>query len=51
MHMTSTRALLSETADVEAYFQRIGYAGPHDATLETLADIHLHHPQIVSIRT
>jgi N-hydroxyarylamine O-acetyltransferase len=45
--MTSTRALLPDNVDVEAYFQRIGYAGPRDATLETLADIHLHHPQII----
>lgn len=45
--MTSTRALLPDDVDVEAYFQRIGYAGPAVATLETLADIHLHHPQII----
>ena len=46
--MTSTRALLPDGVDVEAYFQRIGYAGPADTTLETLADIHLHHPQIIA---
>jgi len=45
--MTSTRALLPDDVDVEAYFQRIGYGGPTDATLETLAAIHLHHPQII----
>jgi N-hydroxyarylamine O-acetyltransferase len=45
--MTSTRALLPDDVDIEAYFQRIGYAGPRDATLETLADIHLHHPQVI----
>ncbi len=45
--MTSTRALLPDDVDIEAYFQRIGYAGPREATLETLADIHLHHPQII----
>ena len=45
--MTSTRALLPDDVDVESYFQRIGYAGPADTTLETLADIHLHHPQII----
>jgi N-hydroxyarylamine O-acetyltransferase len=45
--MTSTRALLPDDVDIEAYFQRIGYAGPREATLETLADIQLHHPQII----
>jgi N-hydroxyarylamine O-acetyltransferase len=45
--MTSTRALLPDDGDVESYFQRIGYAGPADTTLETLADIHLRHPQII----
>ena len=47
MHMTCTPALLPDSVDVEAYFQRIGYAGPHDATLETLAEINLRHPQII----
>jgi N-hydroxyarylamine O-acetyltransferase len=47
MHMTSTPALLPDSVDVEAYFQRIGYVGPHDATLETLAEINLRHPQII----
>ncbi len=45
--MTSTRALLPDDIDVEAYCQRIGYGGPGNPTLETLADIHLHHPQII----
>jgi N-hydroxyarylamine O-acetyltransferase len=45
--MTSTPALLPHNVDVEAYFQRIGYAGPHDPTLETLAEINLHHPQVI----
>jgi N-hydroxyarylamine O-acetyltransferase len=45
--MTSTRALLPDDVDVEAYFQRIGYAGSGDATLQTLADLHLHHPQVI----
>lgn len=49
--MTSTRALLPDNVDIEAYFQRIGYAGPREATLETLADIHLHHPQIIPFET
>jgi N-hydroxyarylamine O-acetyltransferase len=47
MHMTSTPALLPDNVDVEAYFQRIGYVGPHDPTLETLAEINLHHPQVI----
>jgi N-hydroxyarylamine O-acetyltransferase len=45
--MTSTHALLPDEVDLEAYFQRIGYAGPRDATRETLAGIHLQHPQII----
>jgi N-hydroxyarylamine O-acetyltransferase len=45
--MTSTRALLPDDVDIEAYFQRIGYAGPGEATLETLAGLHLHHPQVI----
>jgi N-hydroxyarylamine O-acetyltransferase len=47
MRMTSMHALLPDNVDVEAYFQRIGYAGPHEATLETLAEINLHHAQII----
>jgi N-hydroxyarylamine O-acetyltransferase len=43
----SETAVISNAADVEAYFQRIGYAGSRDPTLETLAAIHLHHPQII----
>jgi N-hydroxyarylamine O-acetyltransferase len=38
---------LPDTVDIEAYFQRIGYAGPSEATLETLAALHLHHPQVI----
>jgi N-hydroxyarylamine O-acetyltransferase len=45
--MTFMRALLPDDVDIEAYFQRIGYAGPGDATLETLAGLHLHHPQVI----
>jgi len=30
--------------DLDAYFTRIGYAGPRRASLETLAAIHLQHP-------
>lgn len=35
----------SEKIDTDAYFRRIGYRGPHDATLETLRNIHFLHPQ------
>jgi N-hydroxyarylamine O-acetyltransferase len=45
--MTFTRDSLSDTVDVDAYFQRIGYVGSREPTLETLADIHLHHPQVI----
>ena len=46
MHMTCTRGLtVSDPVDVDTYFQRIGYTGPGSATLETLAAIHLRHPQ------
>jgi N-hydroxyarylamine O-acetyltransferase len=38
---------MSDSVNIEAYFARIGYAGPREATLETLANIHLHHPQII----
>ncbi len=34
--------------DLDAYFQRIGYAGPRDATLETLRALHLLHPQTIA---
>jgi N-hydroxyarylamine O-acetyltransferase len=30
--------------DLNAYFRRIGYSGPHETTLETLRALHLHHP-------
>jgi N-hydroxyarylamine O-acetyltransferase len=33
--------------DVDAYFERIGYAGPHSASVDTLAAIHLCHPQAI----
>jgi N-hydroxyarylamine O-acetyltransferase len=51
MHTTCTGACLPDSVDIEAYFQRIGYAGSHDATLETLANIHLHHPQVIPFET
>jgi len=34
--------------DLEAYFQRIGYAGPHTATQETLRMLHALHPQAIA---
>jgi N-hydroxyarylamine O-acetyltransferase len=42
---------LSESVDIDSYFQRIGYAGSREPTLETLAAIHLHHPQIIPFET
>lgn len=51
MHTTCTGACLPDPVDIEAYFQRIGYAGSRDATLETLANIHLHHPQVIPFET
>lgn len=33
--------------DLDAYFRRIGYAGPHDASLETLRAIVLAHTQAI----
>ena len=47
MHTTSKRGLLPEPPDLEAYFQRIGYAGPRTATLDTLAALHRLHPQAI----
>jgi N-hydroxyarylamine O-acetyltransferase len=47
MHTTCTGACLTDAVDIDAYFQRIGYAGSRDVTLETLANIHLHHPQVI----
>ncbi|WP_106477640.1 arylamine N-acetyltransferase family protein [Phytohalomonas tamaricis] len=34
--------------DLDAYFSRIGYAGPHTATLDTLRAIHLCHTQTIA---
>jgi len=47
MPTTYKHDLLPDTPDVEAYFQRIGYAGPRTATFETLAAIHRLHPQAI----
>jgi len=33
--------------DLDAYFARIGYAGPRDATLETLRALHVLHPAAI----
>jgi N-hydroxyarylamine O-acetyltransferase len=33
--------------DLDAYLERIGYAGPHAATLDTLEAIHAQHPQAI----
>ncbi|WP_017297133.1 arylamine N-acetyltransferase family protein [Nodosilinea nodulosa] len=37
-----------DAADLEAYFQRIGYDGSHTPTLATLQGIHLRHPQAIA---
>ena len=33
--------------DLDAYFERIGYAGPRSVSIDTLAAIHLHHPRTI----
>ena len=33
--------------DVDAYCERIGYTGPRSVSVDTLAAIHLHHPQAI----
>ena len=38
---------MPDAVAVDTYFHRIGYTGPRDATLDTLAAIHLHHPQAI----
>jgi N-hydroxyarylamine O-acetyltransferase len=38
---------MPDAANIDAYFARIGYTGPHAPTLETLAGIHFHHPQTI----
>jgi N-hydroxyarylamine O-acetyltransferase len=35
--------IMTPKLDLDAYFARIGYTGPHSATLDTLAEIHLRH--------
>lgn len=39
---------MTEGVDVDAYFGRIFYTGSREATLETLAGIHLRHPQAIA---
>ena len=38
---------MMETIDLDAYFRRIGYAGPRTPTLDTLRAIHFRHPQTI----
>ena len=33
--------------DLDAYLARIGYAGPRDASLDTLKTLHFLHPQAI----
>lgn len=33
--------------DLDAYFQRIGYSGPHTASLDTLQALHILHPAAI----
>jgi N-hydroxyarylamine O-acetyltransferase len=40
-----------DTVNVDAYFARIGYNGARTPTLETLAGIHLRHPQAIAFET
>ena len=47
MPTTSKHGSLPDPPDLEAYFQRIGYAGPRTATLDTLAALHRLHPQAI----
>lgn len=39
---------MTESVDMGAYFARIGYTGSRAPTLETLAGIHLRHPQAIA---
>lgn len=47
MHSDLFSAIM-EVAEMEAYFTRIGYSGPADATLETLQLLHRLHPQAIA---
>src|SRR4051794_3177600 len=39
---------MADRVDIGAYFERIGYTGSRAPTLETLAGIHLRHPQAIA---
>lgn len=39
---------MADSVDIGAYFKRIGYTGSRAPTLETLAGIHLRHPQAIA---
>ena len=47
MPTTSKPGLLPDAPDIEAYFRRVGYAGPRAATFDTLAALHFLHPQAI----
>ncbi len=38
---------MTSALNLDAYFERVGYSGPHTATLETLATLHLLHPRAI----
>ncbi|WP_394831900.1 arylamine N-acetyltransferase [Pendulispora rubella] len=40
--------MATNSIDLDAYFQRIGYTGPRTPTLETLRALHLAHPQAIA---
>ena len=40
-------SVMPSTFDLDAYLDRIGYAGPRTATLETLQAVHLLHPAAI----
>jgi N-hydroxyarylamine O-acetyltransferase len=44
----SSRQDAKDDFDLDAYFQRIGYAGPMASQLETLHEIHRLHPQAIA---
>jgi N-hydroxyarylamine O-acetyltransferase len=39
---------VSGALDLDAYFERIGYSGRRDATLETLKELHRKHPEAIA---
>jgi len=39
---------VTDTIDLDAYFRRIGYDGPREATLAVLKALHLKHPQAIA---